>query len=126
MKQTRQCHIVLYKRLGDRRWTIRHGWIPTNDGESLRQYLSTLPTCEEFYVVPSEPRNNTLLMFAEIRSEFENHENDDGATSKQLEERQAVTQQLLRRNRARVKEEDHAEAERREQLRQITTTIPVA
>jgi hypothetical protein len=38
--------------------------------------------------------------------------NDDAATSRQLEERQAVTEQLLRRNRARVKEEDQAEAER--------------
>ena len=106
MKPTRQCHIVLYKLLGETQWTIRHGWIPTEDGESLRQYFSTLPTCGEFYVVPSEPRNNTLQMFGEIRTEFENPENDDVSTSKQLEERKAVTAELLRRNKARVKQED--------------------
>jgi hypothetical protein len=83
-----------------------------------------LPSCEEFYVVPSEPQNNTLQMFGEIRAAFENPKNDNAATSKQLEERLAVTEQLLRRNKARVKEEDHAEAERREQLRQIAATIP--
>jgi hypothetical protein len=126
MKPIRQCHIVLYKRRGQTQWAICHGWIPTDDGESLRRYFSTLPTCEEFYVVPSEPQNNTLQMFGEIRAAFENHKNDDAATSKQLEERQAVTEQLLRRNKARVKEEDQTEAERREQLRQIAATIPAA
>ncbi len=125
MKPTRQCHIVLYKRLRETQWTIRHGWIPTEDGESLRQYFSTLPTCGEFYVVPSEPRNNTLQLFGEIRTEFENPENDGVSTSKQLEERKAVTAELLRRNKARVKQEDQGEIERREQLRQIATTMPI-
>jgi hypothetical protein len=124
MKSIRQCHIVLYKRLGETQWTIRHGWIPTEDGESLRQYFSTLPTCEEFYVVPSEPRNNTLQMFGEIRTEFENPKDDCVSTPKQLEDRKTVTAQLLRRNKARVKQEDQGETERREQLRQIGTTLP--
>lgn len=52
-------------------------------------------------------------MFSEIRAAFENQTNDDAATSKQLEERQVVTEQLQRGNKARVKEEDQAEAERR-------------
>jgi hypothetical protein len=125
MKSTRQCHIVLYKRLGEAQWTIRHGWIPTEDGESLRQYFSTLPECEEFYVAVSEPRNNTLQMFGEIRMDFENPKDDCVSTSKQLEERKAVTAELLRRNKARVKQEDQGETERREQLRQIGTTMPI-
>ena len=119
MKSTRQCHIVLYKRLGETQWTIRHGWIPTEDGESLRQYFATLPTCEEFYVVPSEPQNNTLQMFGDIRMEFENRKDDCVSTSKQLEERKAVTARLLSRNKARVKQEDQGETERREQLREF-------
>jgi hypothetical protein len=125
MKSTRQCHIVLYKRLGETQWTIRHGWIPTEDGESLRQYFATLPTCEEFYVVPSEPQNNTLQMFGDIRMEFENRKDDCVSTSKQLEERKAVTARLLSRNKARVKQEDQGETERREQLRQSGTTMPI-
>jgi hypothetical protein len=68
MKLFRQCHIVLYKRRGQTQWAICNRWIPTDDGESLRRYFSTLPTCEEFYVVPSEPQNNTLQMFGEIRA----------------------------------------------------------
>jgi hypothetical protein len=46
-----------------------------------------------------------------------------GLSDQQLEERKAVTEQLLRRNKTRVTQEDQAEAERREQLRQITTTV---
>jgi hypothetical protein len=116
-------YCVLYKRLGETQWNIRRGWIHTDDAESLRHYFSTLPTCEEFYVVSSEPRNNTLQMFGEIRSDFKNQENHDAASSKQLEEGKAVTEQLLRHNKTRVKQEDQAEAERREQLRQIATTV---
>jgi hypothetical protein len=71
MKPTGQCHVVFYKRRGETQWTIRHGWIPTDDAESLRQYFATLPDCGEFYAVPSEPINNTLQIFGEIRSDFE-------------------------------------------------------
>ena len=119
MKPTRQCHIVLYRRRGETLWTIRHGWIPTDDAESLRQYFATFSSCEEFYVVASEPRNNAVQLFQEIRSDWENR-NDEVATSKQLGARKAVTRQLLRRDKARIETEDCAEAERREQFREIT------
>jgi hypothetical protein len=115
MKPTRQCHVVLYKRRGETQWTIRHGWIPTDDAESLRQYFATLLDCGEFYVVPSEPLNNTLQMFGEIRSDFENN---TGAltASDQFAARKAVIERLLRRNKMRIKAEDLAEAEVREQF----------
>jgi hypothetical protein len=119
MKPTRQCHIVLYRQRGETQWTIRHGWIPTDDAESLRQYFATLPDCDESYVVASEPVNNTLQMFGEIRSDLEN-KTGVLTTSNHLAERKAVTEQLLRRNKTRVKAEDLAEAEVREQLQHIT------
>jgi hypothetical protein len=103
---------VLYKRLGETQWTVRHGWIPTDD--SLRQYLSTLLGCVEFYIVKSEPLNNAVLLFSEVQEDFRNHENDKTATPAQLGRRKAVIKQLPRRNnKARLTEEDKAEAELR-------------
>jgi hypothetical protein len=90
-----------------------------DDAESLRQYFFTWPSCEEFYVVPGEPRNNTVLMFDQIRRDFQNDEIHDGASPAQIERRRAITQQLLRRSRARVKEEAQAEAQPRGQIRRI-------
>jgi hypothetical protein len=77
------------------------------------------PDCDEFYVVPNEPVNNTLQMFGEIRSDFENKTGVLTA-SNQLAERKAVTERLLRRNKRRVKAEDLAEAEVREQFQHLT------
>jgi hypothetical protein len=124
--RSKQCHIVLYKRLGEAQWTVRHGWIPTDDGDSLRQYLSTLPGCLEFYVVKSEPLNNAVLLFSEVQEDFRNHENDKTATPAQFGQRKAVIKQLLRRNKARLTEEDKAEAElRRHQISvALSTTSP--
>lgn len=64
-------------------------------------------------------------MFGEIRMDFKNHQNDETATAQQIEERNAVNAQLLRCNKARVKQRARAEAERSEQLRQIATTMPI-
>jgi hypothetical protein len=119
MKPIRQCHIVLYRRRDETRWTIRHGWIPTDDAESFRRYFANLPDCDESYGLASEPVNNTLQMFGEIRSDFEN-KTDVLTTSNRLAERKAVTDQLPRRNKTRVKAEDSAEAEVREQFQHIT------
>jgi hypothetical protein len=119
MKPTRQRHVVLYKRRGETQWAIRHGWIPTDDAESLRQYFATSPDCGEFYEVSGEPINNTLQMFGEIRSDCENK---TGAltASDRFAARKAVIERLLRRNKMRVKAGDLAEAELREQFRHIT------
>jgi hypothetical protein len=119
-RSIKQCHIVLYKRFGETQWTIRHGWIPTDDGETLRQYLSTLPSCEEFYVMRSEPRNNVLHLFSEIQEDFRVQGNDETATAGQFGQRKVVIKQLMRRNKARVTEEDETEAELKEQIRQPT------
>ena len=83
-------------------WTIRHGWIQTDDTESLRHYFATSPNCEEFYVVSNEPRNNTLQMFGEIRADFKNKKITDATRSNQFEARKANDEQLLGRNRMRV------------------------
>jgi hypothetical protein len=72
MRSIRQCYITLYKRVGEAQWTIRHGWIASDDTESFREYLSTPSSCEEFHVVPSELRNNALHLFSEIRADFRN------------------------------------------------------
>jgi hypothetical protein len=119
-RSMKQCHVVLYKRFGETQWTIRHGWIPTDDGESLRQYLSTLPSCEEFYVVKSEPQNNAVQLFSEIQDDFRSRGKDETASAGQFGQRKAVIKQMLRRNKARLKEEDETEAERRDQIRQVT------
>jgi hypothetical protein len=120
IRSIKKCHIVLYKRFGEMQWIIRHGWISTDDGESLRQYLSTQPSCEQFYVVKSEPRNNALQLLGEIQEDFGSQGNDETATSGQFGRRKAVIKQLLRRNQARLAEEYETEAEVRKQIRQVT------
>jgi hypothetical protein len=114
--KTKQSYVILYRRRGDKQWIVHHGWIPPADAEDLRGYLATLPACEEFYVVPNEPKNNTFQLFGAVRSDFSNPADDHGTSSMQLAERRSVTQRLLKRYKVRIREESQGEAAIMEQL----------
>jgi hypothetical protein len=71
-------------------------------------------------VVESEPQNNAVQLFSEIQDDFRSRGNDETVTAGQVGQRKAVTKQMLRRNKARVTEEDEIEGELAEQIRKVT------
>jgi hypothetical protein len=122
-KGTTQPYVIAYKQFGDTQWMVCQGWIRSEDAEDFRQYFVTLPGCEDFYIVPSPPLNNALLMLNKVRSDCEGSQSSALASVRQLGERKAVVQRFLKRHRRQTRSEDSEEAERKAEFERITDEL---